>query len=139
MIRRATLADAAEIARVINVAFEVEREFRKGDRTSPPEIAGLLQRETFLVAEIEGRIAGAVEVRITGGTGYFGMLAVDAPAQGRGLGRALLDAAEQTCREAGCATMTLSTGEDRRDVIAWYQRLGYRITRTETSSSSAFS
>src|SRR5207302_2931016 len=100
----------------------------KGDRTSTAEIRQLLEKEPFLVAETDGRIAAAVEMRVNGAVGYFGMLAVDKPAQGSGLGRALLDAAEQFCRAAGCTIMTLSTGEDRRDVISWYQRLGYRIT-----------
>ena len=139
MIREATEADVPGIVRVINEAFEVEREFRKGDRTSPSEIGALLAREVFLVAEQDGEIAGAVEVRVNGAIGYFGMLAVSKRAQGSGLGRALLDAAEDHCRRAGCTTMTLSTGEDRKDVIGWYERIGYRVTSVEASTSSAFS
>jgi ribosomal protein S18 acetylase RimI-like enzyme len=139
MIRRATKADAPPIARVINAAFEVEREFRKGERTSTAEILALLEHDTFLVAELEGRIAGAVDVRTAGPVGYFGMLAVDEEARGAGLGRALLEAAEEHCRKAGCSTMTLSTGEDRKELIPWYERLGYRVTSAEPSTSSAFS
>jgi ribosomal protein S18 acetylase RimI-like enzyme len=139
IIRRATKADAPPIASVINAAFEVEREFRKGERTSVAEILSLLERDTFLVAEQEGRIAGAVDVRTSGAVGYFGMLAVDAEMSGAGLGRALLEAAEEHCRQAGCSTMTLSTGEDRKEIIPWYERLGYRVTSVETSTSSAFS
>src|SRR5437899_1154365 len=37
-IRRATASDADEIARIINAAFEMEREFRRGERTSPSEV-----------------------------------------------------------------------------------------------------
>jgi ribosomal protein S18 acetylase RimI-like enzyme len=144
MIRPATKEDAAAIARVINAAFEVEREFRRGDRTSAAEILALLQHDTFLVddqlvGDQEGRIAGAVHVRTAGAVGYFGMLAVDAEAQGRGLGRALLEAAEDHCRKAACSTMTLSTGEDRKELIPWYERLGYRVTSTELSTNIAFS
>jgi ribosomal protein S18 acetylase RimI-like enzyme len=131
--------DVAAIVAVINEAFEVEREFRRGERTSPAEIGGLLARDTFLVDEREGRVVAAVHVRATGDTGYFGMLAVLRGAQGSGIGRALLDEAERHCREAGCTRMTLSTGEDRKDIIPWYQRLGYRITKIEPSTSSAWS
>ena len=46
MIRKATQTDAPSIARVINSAFEVEREFRKGDRTSADERIRT-QRERF--------------------------------------------------------------------------------------------
>jgi ribosomal protein S18 acetylase RimI-like enzyme len=144
MIRPATKEDAPAIARVINAAFEVEREFRRGDRTSAAEIFALLQHDTFLVddrlvGDQEGRIAGAVHVRAAGAVGYFGMLAVDAEARGTGLGRALLEAAEDHCRKAGCSTMTLSTGEDRKELIPWYERLGYRVTSTELSTNTAFS
>jgi hypothetical protein len=55
MIRRATASDAEEIARIINVAFEIERDFRKGERTSPSEVMSLMEQETFLVAHDEGR------------------------------------------------------------------------------------
>jgi len=140
MIRRATQADAERIARVINAAFEVERDFRKGDRTSPAKIRALLENDPFLVSTTgDGSIAGAVHVRIAGSVGYFGMLAVDPQASGAGLGRALLDAAEDLCRAAGCSTMTLSTGEERTELIPWYERRGYRITSVESSTSSAFS
>jgi hypothetical protein len=37
VIRRAEGSEAGEIARIVNAAFEVEREFRKGDRTSAAE------------------------------------------------------------------------------------------------------
>ena len=50
-----------------------------------------------------------MHVRTAGAVGYFGMLAVYAEAQGAGLGRSLLEAAEDNCRRAGCSTMTLST------------------------------
>ena len=65
MIRRATEADVPGIVRVINEAFEVEREFRKGDRTSAAEIGALLARDVFLVTEQDGRVDAAVHVRVT--------------------------------------------------------------------------
>jgi len=138
VIRRATAAEADQIARIINAAFEIEREFRQGDRTSPSEISKQMDRETFLVAEQDGRLIGAVEVRISGAIGYFGMLAVDAGERRAGLGRALVGAAEDHCRRAGCTVMTMSTGEDRAELIPYYEKMGYRVTATEPSSSPAF-
>jgi GNAT superfamily N-acetyltransferase len=138
MIRRAESSDATGIARIVNVAFEVEREFREGERTSPAEISRLIERDVFLVAEEEGRLIGAVHTAVEGTTGYFGMLAVDSPIQRRGVGRALVAAAEEHCRRAGCTRMTLSTGEDRKELIPYYERLGYRVTAIEPSKSAAF-
>jgi ribosomal protein S18 acetylase RimI-like enzyme len=139
MIRRATEAEADQIARIINAAFEIEREFRRGERTSAAGIRKLLERETFLVAEQGGRLVGAVEVRISGAEGYFGMLAVDAGERRAGLGRALVEAAEEQCRRAGCTVMTMSTGEDRKELIPYYEKMGYRLTSSERSDNPAFS
>jgi len=138
VIRPAKTDDAPEIARIINAAFEVEREFRQGARTSPEEIARLLERDVFLVAEEAGRLVGAVHTSIDGATGYFGMLSVDPALQRGGVGRALLAAAEDHCRKAGCTRMTMSTGEDRTELIPYYERVGYRVTSIEPSTSRAF-
>jgi len=78
MIRWAKEGEAEQIAGIINAAFEVEREFRQGERTSVSGIRELIERESLLVAERDGALIGAVEVRVAGPTGYFGMLAVDA-------------------------------------------------------------
>jgi len=91
-----------------------------------------------LVAEEAGRLAGAVEVRVEGATGYFGMLAVDASARRAGVGRALVQAAEDHCRRAGCTVMTMSTGEDRAELIPYYSKMGYRVTAIEPSNNPAF-
>jgi ribosomal protein S18 acetylase RimI-like enzyme len=138
MIRKGTPADATDISRIINQAFEVEREFREGDRTSPAQVRDLMERDGFLVAEEGGRPIGAVHVRTRGETGYFGMLAVDESARRGGVGRALVEAAETLCREAGCTIMTLSTGEDRVELIPYYERQGYRVVSIEPSTSPAF-
>ena len=138
MIRRAEKSEAGEIARIINAAFEVEREFRKGDRTSAAEIFGLVERDVFFVAEEAGRLIGAVHTAVEGASGYFGMLAVDSSSRRTGVGGALLAAAEEHCRQAGCTKMTMSTGEDRKELIPYYERLGYWVTAIEPSTSPAF-
>jgi ribosomal protein S18 acetylase RimI-like enzyme len=138
MIRPAIESEAEEVARIINSAFEIEREFRSGERTSAAEVRELMRREVVLVAEQEGRLAGVVDVRVDGTTGYFGMLAVDASARRAGVGRALVEAAEEFCRRAGCTVMTLSTGEERHELFPYYRGMGYRVVDVRTSSSAAF-
>jgi ribosomal protein S18 acetylase RimI-like enzyme len=70
-IRRATALDADEIARIVNAAFEIEQEFRRGDRTSSAEVLTSIsmEHEIFLVAEVGGQLVGAVEVRLDGEAG----------------------------------------------------------------------
>jgi predicted N-acetyltransferase YhbS len=131
-IRDAGPDDANEITRVVNAAFEVERPMRiSGDRTSAEQVRELMARERFFVAEQDDRIVGAVFVRITATTGYFGMLAVDPSLQRSGVGRALREHAETYCRERGCTEMTLTTGEFRTELLPYYARAGYKIVSTE--------
>ena len=138
VIRWANGVEAEQIARIINAAFEIERELRKGDRTSASRIRDLIERRAVLVAENDGRLIGAVEVRVDGAAGYFAMLAVDAAARRGGTGRALVEAAEEHCRRSGCTAMTMSTGEDRAELIPYYEKMGYRVTGIELSTSAAF-
>src|SRR5207237_8309825 len=94
-IRYATVSDADEIARIINAAFEIEREFRRGERTSPSEVLTSIseKRGIFLVTEVEGRLLGAVQVRVDGDAGHSGLLAADASVGRGGIGRALVEGA----------------------------------------------
>ena len=45
--------------------------------------------------------------------------------RGRGIGRALVEAAEAEARRRGCGGIVLGTGGHRRDAQGFYARLGY--------------
>src|SRR5262245_58542443 len=89
-IRRSRREDAPAITRVVNAAFEVERFFVDGERTTVEEVRGMLDRGTFLLAEDGGALAACVYLEIRPGDAYFGMLSVDPARQGEGLGRLLV-------------------------------------------------
>ena len=57
------------------------------------------------------------------------MLAVKPARQTRGLGKALLAEAERRARgELGAARVRMTVIEQRTELIAWYERRGYRRT-----------
>ncbi|MCL4240945.1 MAG: GNAT family N-acetyltransferase [Dehalococcoidia bacterium] len=125
-IRRAGSGEAEAIAKIVNAAYRVEDFFKVGDRTDAGEIAGLLAKDSFLVAEDgNGSIAGCVYVAIKDGRGYFGMLSVAPAHQGNGLGRRVGDAAEESCAAAGCTEMDLWVVDLREELPPWYGKLGY--------------
>ncbi|GAB3728509.1 GNAT family N-acetyltransferase [Luteimonas pelagia] len=63
------------------------------------------------------------------GAGYFGMFAVRPGLQSRGLGNAVLAEAERIVREDfGLAMMRMTVIDLRAELIAWYERRGYRRT-----------
>jgi predicted N-acetyltransferase YhbS len=129
-LRAAVPGDAGAITGLINAAFQVERFFIDGERTSADEVRAYMEKGTFLVAENGGAPIGCVYVEERGERGYFGLLAV-APAQhGKGLGRMLIEAAEDRFRRAGCRAVDISVVDLRTELPPFYRRLGYVETGT---------
>lgn len=64
------------------------------------------------------------------GVASFSQLAVDTSAQGRGIGRLLLQTVEARAAERGATELALSMAEPDDDLRRFYQRHGYRIVAT---------
>jgi GNAT superfamily N-acetyltransferase len=58
-------------------------------------------------------------------------LVVDAAARGQGVGRALLQAAERWAAGRGCRAMRVRSNTTRVDARGFYERAGYRVTKTQ--------
>src|SRR5262245_44825492 len=128
-IRRGRPADAANIAALVNTAYEVERFFVEGDRTSAADVVRQMGEGTFLVGEAsDGTVAGCIFVEIASRAAAFGMLAVDPACQGQGLGRRLVDAAESHAGDAGGDSMEIRVVNLRTDLFPRYERWGYALT-----------
>jgi len=139
-LRLASAADAAEIARLVNEAYEVERFFVEGERTSAVTVGDLLRTSAFVVAVDpleeavdpgdETGLRGAVHIAVDGARATFGMLAVHPSVRGKGLGRRLIAAAESHARTQGAAVMEIHVVNLRTDLFPFYRRLGYEATGT---------
>ena len=129
-IRLATMADMEQMIPIINAAFSVE-EFIDGTRTDPERLPPMFDTGDFLVMEENGRIIASVYVEVRYGSkdeeprGYFGMLSVDPTQQGRGLGRKMVESAENFCREKGCDVMDILVVNLRTELPPIYRKLGY--------------
>ena len=60
--------------------------------------------------------------------GRIPVLVVAKEAQGLGLGRMLVDAAEQWCRKKGCKLIEVTSNDRRADAHAFYRHMGYERT-----------
>jgi GNAT superfamily N-acetyltransferase len=128
-IRTGTLADAESIASLINKAFIVERVAFDGDRTSSEKVRALFQSGSFLLAESQSSLVGCVYLEPRGSRGYLGLLSVDRICEGQGLGRRLMDAAEQQARRAGLVALDLRIISPRAEaLLPFYLKLGYAQT-----------
>ena len=126
MIRVATIEDAPALAALINEAFQVEAFFKIGDRTSVDEIAALMNSGEFLIAaDSHGRMNGCVYLTCQDDRAYFGMLSIDPPKQGAGLGSRLIEAVETRARKRGCRFMDIHIVNLREELPGYYRRFGY--------------
>lgn len=137
--RRAEAADAAAIAALVNSAYRgdssragwtTEADLLGGQRTDAEEIARLIAHEgsVILLCLRGSEIIGTVHVeRVDAATAYLGMLVIKPVLQGEGLGRRLMEAAERFVRlEWAAARMQMQVITLRHELLAWYQRRGYR-------------
>lgn len=102
-VRRA--ADAGERS----AALDVRRRVFCEEQGVPlaEEVDGRDADGVHLVAVEDGRVLGTCRLLLVGSTAQFSRLAVDAGARRRGIGGALLDAAERESRAAGVRRMIL--------------------------------
>jgi ribosomal protein S18 acetylase RimI-like enzyme len=126
--RTADLDDVEALVRLVNAAFRVELPYIEGDRTNPEGVRAYMQKGKFLLVEDAAGLAGCVYLELRGDRGYLGLLGVDPPRQGTGLGRKLMDAAENYFRQAGCVAVDLRVISARTPLPAFYRHLDYHET-----------
>lgn len=130
--RRATESDAEALVGVINRAFAVELKFFSTERIDLTKTIEHLQKGEILIAEDDEGIAGCVYVELIGENRcYFGLLSVEPHSQGRGLGRKLIEEAEDFARKNECSAMEIRVLDVRTELLPLYEKLGYAVTRTE--------
>jgi ribosomal protein S18 acetylase RimI-like enzyme len=136
----ATPVDAAALKALLEAAYRGdsarqgwnhEADILDDERVGREELDALLADPavTILTARDDGQLTGCVAVtRKDASLAYLGMLCVLPKLQSAGLGRRLLDAAEDLARADGIAAMEMTVIDSRTSLIAWYERRGYAFT-----------
>ncbi|MBP6514109.1 MAG: GNAT family N-acetyltransferase [Steroidobacteraceae bacterium] len=139
--RRAAAADVDAVVRLVESAFRgeasragwtTEADLLEGRRTGPDEIEGILanpdQCLLLRVADDDSLLASVVLTR-EAGHAWLGMLAVRPGLQHGRVGREVLATAEAWVRQHwGLDRMRMKVIVQRGELIAWYERRGYRRT-----------
>src|SRR6266567_7414426 len=129
-IRVGQADDVNALAVLVNAAFRVEQPFIEGDRIDAEGVRSYMAKGKFLVAEDSTGLAGCVYLELRVDRGYLGLLGIDPRHQGTGLGRKLMNAAENYFREAGRVAVDLRVISARTPLPSFYSHLGYRETGT---------
>jgi len=90
-------------------------------------ILTLLARDpdSLLLAEEDGRIVGTVVAAFDGWRGRIYRLAVEPAARGRGLGRALVAAAERRLRDLGARRIDALVMAEHDGAVAFWEAIGW--------------
>jgi len=125
------LVESAYRGDASRAGWTTEADLLDGQRIDAAGVGELIPKadSRVLLAEQNGELLGCVHVEKIDDRGYFGMFSVRPTLQGGGVGGALLAEAERVVRTAwGCTRMTCTVISIRSELIAWYQRRGYRAT-----------
>ncbi|WP_354638425.1 GNAT family N-acetyltransferase [Kitasatospora camelliae] len=140
IFRAAEPTDVPELVALIESAYRgdasrvgwtTEADLLDGRRTDEAGVSEVIGREgsVLLVAERDGELLACCHLERRGAAAYFGMFSVRPTRQGGGLGREVLARAERLAREEWAAEeMEMTVIEQRADLIAWYERRGFRRT-----------
>lgn len=105
------------------VACELTRPWNDPRRDIARKLAD--SGELLLVGEEEGSLVATVMAGYDGHRGWINYLGVHPSWRGRGLGRALMEAAEERLRALGCAKINLQIRDDNGEALAFYEAIGY--------------
>jgi GNAT superfamily N-acetyltransferase len=139
LITPASLADVPALNVLVNSAYRgdssrrgwtTEADLLDGVRTDETGLKTMLTNPKAKILKYEeaGQLLGCVYLEQEGDHLYLGMLTVSPDAQAGGIGKQLMAAAEQFARDWHCRAVTMTVIPQRHELIAFYERRGYRAT-----------
>ncbi|RDZ29347.1 GNAT family N-acetyltransferase [Lysobacter silvisoli] len=145
--RNATHADTDALVALVESAYRgdssragwtTEADYLDGRRTGADDIGECIDSadSVLLIAERAGadgapELLACAHVAIEDGAGYFGMFSVRPDLQGAGIGKHVIAEAERIAREDWkLPAMRMTVIDIRSELIAFYERRGYRRTGT---------
>ena len=140
LFRAATSADIDTVVALVESAYRgegskqgwtTEADMLDGRRTGPDDVIACIERprSLILLAERDGLLLACAHIAEEDGAGYFGMFSVQPNLQGGGIGKQVIDEAERIVRDDWrLPAMRMTVIDIRDELIAFYQRRGYRRT-----------
>lgn len=140
MISIASLTDVPALVSLMNSAYRgesskqgwtTEADLIGGLRTDEPETQAMISdpATTFLkYTDDTNTLIGCVRLKKEQDKLYLGMLTVSPALQAKGIGKQLLQTAETHARQANCRAIYMTVISVRPELVAWYERHGYRRT-----------
>lgn len=141
LLSKANIEDIPALVALMNSAYRgeiskkgwtTEADLLKGElRTDIPTLTDLVNRPLAVFIKYtndDGVIIGCVFLEKQERGLYLGMLSVSPGQQAGGVGKQLMNAAEQYALEIKCPSIFMNVISLRYELIAWYERMGYQKT-----------
>jgi ribosomal protein S18 acetylase RimI-like enzyme len=125
------LVESAYRGEASRAGWTTEADLLDGRRTGEDDVGAQIDRprSRILLAESSGELLACAHVAVEEDAGYFGMFSVRPGLQGSGIGHRVLAEAERIVRdEYGQGHLRMTVIDVREELIAWYERRGYRRT-----------
>ncbi|HQU93781.1 MAG TPA: GNAT family N-acetyltransferase [Pyrinomonadaceae bacterium] len=135
--RSAQLADLPTIIRMLADDFLGSQRERCEDPLPESYIKAFREIEAdpnneLIVAELEGEVIGTLQLTYTPSISFQGgkrctveSVRVDEKLRGQGIGREMMQWTIERAKENGCASIQLTTNNDRVDAHRFYESLGF--------------
>lgn len=136
-IEKVTLTDVPELTDLINSAYKggdsergwtSESHLVEGTRANEQMIIKYLDNKDVTILKLTdetNKIIGSVYLETKGTKLYLGMLSVSPSVQNKGVGRILLEEAENFAKQHHCTAITITVISVRAELINWYERRGF--------------
>jgi ribosomal protein S18 acetylase RimI-like enzyme len=136
----ATTEDIDALELLVNSAYRgesskkgwtTEADLLDGIRIDKERLEEIIRNSDSVILKMideDGIITGCVNLQKKQDSMFLGMLTVKPGAQGLGLGKRLMQEAEEYARLQGCSRMVMTVISVRSELIAWYERRGYHLT-----------
>ena len=140
IIRKATLKNIPELVMLVNSAYRgegskkgwtTEADLLDGIRTDAESIEQMINKKNGVILQSFNNndvLQGCVYLEKQKDKMYLGMLTVSPPEQTKGIGKQLLIVAENYANEQKCLLVEMTVISVRKELIAWYQKHGYKNT-----------
>lgn len=137
----ANVQHAEEINQLVNSAYRgesskagwtTEADLLGGQRSDPEGLKEIIQSENQIIIlgrdENSNELLACVHLTLTSDGVYLGMLTTRPTLQGSGLGKKMLNEAENRTRAWNAKRIFMSVIEVRKELISFYLRRGFQLT-----------
>ena len=130
-VRTATGDDAAALASLV-----VQLGYPSSTADAERRLAQLVDESGQILVAVDGGVVGFIHVRVGRSLEHDPRaeicgLAVDESHRSRGIGRELVEAAEEWARQRGLQRIRVRSNVKRERARTFYERHGYRVTKAQ--------